>query len=129
MSLPARAFTYSLKALSVYCVLNGLRTVAFGISTTDPKPIASATTAVTDSQLRYYAAGFAACGAIGWWAADDLGGRQFPLAVLGAMVVLTGVGRVLSAQEFGFGAAWTKRAMWVELLAPVGLAAWWWAVV
>ena len=53
-----------------------------------------------------------------WWTSSDLGARQTPLALLGGTCLLAGIGRLISSLKFGFGAEWTRVAMWAELLGP-----------
>ena len=115
----------TLKVLSVYSLLSGFSNIIRGFVMYAEKAAPSATTAVLDSQLRYQGATIAASGAICWWVSDLLPERQVPLAILGVMVVVGGMGRALSAWQYGFGAPWTRRAMWVELVAPIGVWGLW----
>ena len=125
MPLSQQILVVALKCLSVTFCLTGCRTVLLGIATLTDKPAFSATTALTDSQLRYHAAGFVGCGIICWWASDSLSERHIPFAILCGVVMMGGIGRALSAWQYGFGAPWTRRAIWVELLVPIGLWGLW----
>ena len=81
-------------------------------------PIGLATTAVTDSQIRFFGTVWAGYGIAMWWASNDMRARKMPIALLGGISLAAGVGRALSAFKHGFGAEWTKIAMWAELLGP-----------
>jgi len=77
----------------------------------------SATSALTDSQIRYLGAQFAVTGAIVWWVSNNVLERQVPLAIVGAGVVAGGVGRVVAGAKHGFGPR-MMLAMWIELVVP-----------
>lgn len=83
----------------------------------------SPTTAVADSQIRFFGSAWAGYGVLLWWASDDLRSRQTPLALLGGVSLAAGIGRMVSSMKFGFGAEWTKIAMWAEFIGPVGVYA------
>ena len=56
-----------------------------------------------------------------WWASNDLRARRTPLALLGAIVVFSGVGRVIGGLTYGFGSrvvAWTAVG---EILVPTAI--------
>ena len=53
-----------------------------------------------------------------WWTSNDLRTRQAPLALLGGICFVAGLGRLASSIKFGFGATWIRVAMWAELLGP-----------
>ena len=76
-----------------------------------------ATSALTDSQIRYLGSQFAVTGAIVWWVSNNVLERQVPLAIIGAGVVAGGVGRIVAGAKHGFGPN-MKLAMWIELVMP-----------
>jgi hypothetical protein len=77
----------------------------------------NATSALTDSQIRYLGSQFAATGAIVWWVSNNVLERQVPLAIVGAGLVAGGLGRLRAGVKHGFGSK-MKFAMVVELVGP-----------
>ena len=53
-----------------------------------------------------------------WWISNDLQTRQAPLAILGVVAFLAGIGRSISGVSRGWGAAWLKVAAGIELVVP-----------
>ena len=84
-------------------------------------PAASASTAVADSQIRFLGSVWAGYGVMLWWASNSLKTRRVPLALLGGIMFAGGLGRTLSALKHGFGAEWTRIALWAELIGPGAL--------
>ena len=107
----ASAFVLAMGSLSV---LNGTRLLG-NSSVFVPK---TQSTALAESQIRYFGGMGAALGAIGWWAASDLPVRLVPLAIAGMGPFVGGLGRGLAGWRHGFGEGmW--GAMWAELVIPV----------
>lgn len=76
-------------------------------------------TALAESQIRYLGGAFAGLGPILWWISENLPERLFPLACIGAGIFVGGIGRAVAGWKHGFHQDNVKRAMWVELVAPV----------
>ncbi|KAJ9633322.1 uncharacterized protein PV06_00824 [Exophiala oligosperma] len=74
--------------------------------------------ALTDSQLRFLGTYWAGYGAMLWWASNDLTTRRVPLAILGATLFASGIGRSISAMIHGFPSGVIIAATGVELLMP-----------
>ena len=111
----------TLKGGAIFAVATGILDVCLGISTVSSAsdfPVGSTAAARVDSQFRFLGSTWAGYGLMLWWASNDLRSRQVPFAILGAIIVAGGVGRVLSARRYGFGARWMQVAMWAELLGP-----------
>ncbi|KAF4548881.1 Hypothetical protein D9617_25g062110 [Elsinoe fawcettii] len=120
MTIPSTALPWIFKGLSAFVTFNGLQAIRLGVDQYNLDPELP-NTAVLDSQMRYHGAFTAGMGVVGWLTADLGSDRNPILAALGATVILTGLARALSARQHGFGAAWTRGAMWTELLFPVAL--------
>ncbi|KAF4337515.1 hypothetical protein FBEOM_8613 [Fusarium beomiforme] len=76
------------------------------------------TLSIVDSQLRFLGTMWAGYGLTLWWASNNLQTRTTPLALLGAVMVLAGLGRLTSGLTLGWGAPWLKIATAVELVFP-----------
>lgn len=127
--------SYTIKALSLFLSYIGTSSLALGISSavSEPdrlrtnSPESRAANSVIDSTLRYNGALITGLAATGWWAANDIPERKAVLVIAGVAIVGSGVGRALSGWQHGFGAAFLKRAMWVELVVPFvlwGIGSW-----
>ena len=81
-------------------------------------PAGLPSTAIADSQIRFFGSVWAGYGVMLWWTSNDLRTRQVPLVLLGGVCFVAGLGRMLSSFKHGFGATWVKVAMWAELLGP-----------
>ena len=116
----AAAIPTILRGYALFAFLMGSSNVVYGENmlgdTTLFKP-KSATSALTDSQIRYLGAQFAATGAIAWWVSNNVLERQVPLAIVGAGLVAGGLGRLRAGLKHGFGPN-TKAAMNVEIFLP-----------
>lgn len=116
----AAAIPTILKGYALFAFLMGSSNTAYGETmlgdTTLFKPN-SATSALTDSQIRYLGAQFAATGAIAWWVSNNVLERKMPLAIIGAGLVVGGLGRLRTGLKHGFEPR-MKAAMGVELVLP-----------
>jgi hypothetical protein len=111
----------TLKVCSAFAILTGSLDISLGTTMLGGDavfPPTSPQTAITDSQIRFFGSVWAGYGVMLWWTSNDLKARQTPLALLGGICLLAGVGRLVSGLKVGFGAEWTRIAMWVELLSP-----------
>ncbi|KAK6079527.1 hypothetical protein SCUP234_05696 [Seiridium cupressi] len=112
----------ALKAFSIVSIATGSADVLFGIRMIATKPGESApkpaTVSLMDSQLRFLGAMWAGYGMILWWASNNLVSRRVPLAVLGGVMFLGGLGRAASGLSHGMAATWVKVATAVELVGP-----------
>lgn len=117
----AAAIPTILRGYALFAFLMGSSNVVYGENmlgdTTLFKP-KSATSALTDSQIRYLGAQFAATGAIAWWVSNNVLERQVPLAIVGAGLVAGGLGRLRAGLKHGFGPS-MKTAMGIEVVLPV----------
>lgn len=117
----AAAIPTILKGYALFAFLMGSSNVVYGENmlgdTTLFKP-KSATSALTDSQIRYLGAQFAATGAIAWWVSNNVLERKVPLAIVGAGLVAGGLGRLRAGLKHGFGPR-MKAAMGIEVVLPV----------
>ena len=118
--------SHIIKAMCTWLGFVGGSSLARGIITADaadnlqtPTPESVAAKSVVDSQIRYSGAFIAGVGALGWWASNDIPARRGSLCIIGVAIVACGLGRVLSGWQYGFGAPWLKRALWVEIIVPV----------
>lgn len=109
-----------LKGYAIFAFLMGSSNVLLGENmlgdSTLFKP-RSATSALTDSQIRYLGSQFAATGAIVWWVSNNVLERQVPLAIVGAGLVVGGLGRLRAGVKHGFGPR-MKVAMGIEVVGP-----------
>ena len=116
----AAAIPTILKGYALFALLMGSSNTLYGETmlgdATLFKP-KSATSALTDSQIRYLGAQFAATGAIAWWVSDNVLERKVPLAVIGAGLFVGGLGRLRAGLKHGFGPN-MKAAMGIELVGP-----------
>lgn len=111
----------TLKVCSFFAVLTGSLDICLGTTMLGGDAVfapSSPQTAIADSQIRFFGSVWAGYGAMLWWTSNDLRARQTPLALLGGISLLAGVGRFVSSMKFGFGAEWTRIAMLAELLGP-----------
>ena len=109
-----------LKGYAIFAFLMGSANTALGNNMLGDNTLfkpKSATSALTDSQIRYLGAQFAATGAIVWWVSNNVLERKVPLAIAGAGLVVGGLGRLRAGLKHGFGPR-TKLAMNVELILP-----------
>ena len=117
----AAAIPTILKSYALFAFLMGSSNTLYGETlfgdTTLFKP-KSASSALTDSQIRYLGAQFAATGAIAWWVSNDVLERKVPLAIIGAGLVVGGLGSLRAGLKHGFGPN-TKAAMGVEVVGPM----------
>jgi hypothetical protein len=111
-----------LKVFSIFSMATGTADVIGGhkllIPASERSLLPKSTLSVVDNQLRFLGATWGGYGAILWWASNDLQARQAPLAVLGVVMFLAGVGRSLSGLSLGWGAPWLKVAAGIELVIP-----------
>jgi hypothetical protein len=112
----------ALKAFSIFSMFIGSVDVIGGhkllIPASERSLLPKPTLALLDNQLRFLGATWAGYGAMMWWVSNDLQTRQVPLAVLGATMVLAGIGRLTSGLSYGWAASWLKVATGVELIIP-----------
>ena len=117
----AAAIPTILRGYALFAFLVGSSNVVYGENmlgdTTLFKP-RSATSALTDSQIRYLGAQFAATGAIAWWVSYNVLERRLPLAIVGAGLVAGGLGRLRAGLKHGFGPR-MKAAMGIEVVLPM----------
>lgn len=113
-----------LKVSSAFAILTGSLDTILGVKALGGASVftpGSATTAFADSQFRFLGSMWASYGVVLWWVSNDVKNRKVPLALMGGMMFVGGLGRVLSEIQHGCGAAWVRGAIVVELLGPVGL--------
>ncbi|EED21880.1 conserved hypothetical protein [Talaromyces stipitatus ATCC 10500] len=113
-----------IKAFSLFSMITGSMDVLSGVSLIASMSGSSLTgtptsLALADSQLRFLGAMWAGYGAMLWWASNDPQTRRFPLAMLGGILFVSGIGRVISGLSRGFNATWVKVATVVELVGPI----------
>ncbi|KAL4724651.1 hypothetical protein ACLX1H_008093 [Fusarium chlamydosporum] len=123
MSEPASTpLSIGLKIFSVFSMATGTADVIGGhkliIPASERALLPRPTLSVVDNQLRFLGAAWGGYGAMLWWASNDLQTRQGPLAVLGAVMFIAGVGRTISGLSLGWGASWLKVAAGIELVIP-----------
>ena len=112
---------HALKVCSAFAVLTGSLDICLGTTMLGGDavfPRNSPQTAIADSQIRFFGSVWAGYGIMLWWTSNDVKARGTPLALLGGICLLAGVGRLVSGLTVGFGAEWTRIAMWAELLGP-----------
>ena len=123
-----------LKTFSVFALATGTAATFKGLNSvlsyfpSNPTPttlIASPPSILGDSNFAYFGAMWASYGGILWWTSNDLEERKVPLAILGAFMVLGGVGRGFSAWRFGFSHGAAKVATVLEFVGPAVI----WAVL
>ncbi|CEI68223.1 hypothetical protein FVEN_g11826 [Fusarium venenatum] len=111
-----------LKAFSIFSMATGTADVIAGhkplIPASERALLPKSTLSVLDNQLRFLGATWGGYGAILWWVSNDLQERQAPLAVLGAVMFIAGIGRTVSGLSLGWGASWLKVAAGIELVVP-----------
>ncbi|KAG8668388.1 hypothetical protein FPOAC2_07672 [Fusarium poae] len=111
-----------LKAFSIFSMATGTADVIAGhkllIPASERALLPRSTLSVVDNQLRFLGATWGGCGAILWWVSNDLQARQSPLAILGVVIFIAGIGRTVSGLSLGWGASWLKVAAGVELIVP-----------
>ncbi|KAL6912695.1 hypothetical protein FSHL1_010378 [Fusarium sambucinum] len=111
-----------LKAFSIFSMATGTADVIAGhkllIPPSERALLPKSTLSVVDNQLRFLGAMWGGYGAILWWVSNDLQERQAPLAVLGAVAFIAGIGRTVSGLSLGWGAPWLKVAAGIELVVP-----------
>jgi hypothetical protein len=111
----------TLKVCSAFAVATGSVDLCLGTSALGGSQVftpGSTITAIADSQIRFFGSVWAGYGVMLWWTSNDLRTRQTPLALLGGISFVAGLGRLLASSKHGFGAAWVRVAMWAELLGP-----------
>ena len=111
-----------LKAFSIFSMATGTADVIGGhkllIPASERALLPKPTLSVVDNQLRFLGATWGGYGAMLWWISNDLQTRQTPLAILGVVAFLAGIGRSLSGLSVGWGAGWLKVAAGIELVVP-----------
>ena len=112
-----------LKGFSLFSIATGTADVFTGASgvaslSGHPLPVDSPAMVLADSQLRFLGGMWGGWGAMLWWVSNDLDTRAEPLAILGAVMVFCGVGRLISAVKHGFGSNSIAVAAAVEVLVP-----------
>ena len=121
MASQSPVLSRTLKVCSAFAVLTGCLDLCFGTSMLGGSGVftpGASTTAIADSQIRFFGSTWAGYGVMLWWSSNDLSTRQVPLALLGGICFVAGLGRLASSIKFGFGATWIRVAMWAELLGP-----------
>ncbi|KAF9776448.1 hypothetical protein IL306_005362 [Fusarium sp. DS 682] len=111
-----------LKLFSIFSMVVGTVDVIGGhkilIPAAERSQLPKSTLSIVDNQLRFLGATWAGYGTLLWWATNDLRTRQVPLALLGAIMVFAGIGRLTSGLSLGWGAPWLKVAAGIELVIP-----------
>ncbi|GKU20496.1 unnamed protein product [Fusarium langsethiae] len=111
-----------LKAFSIFSMATGTADVIGGhkllIPASERGLLPKSTLSVVDNQLRFLGAIWGGYGATMWWISNDLQTRQAPLAVLGVVAFVAGIGRTVSGLSLGWGAPWLKVAAGIELVVP-----------
>jgi hypothetical protein len=111
-----------LKAFSIFSMATGTADVIGGhkllIPASERALLPKTTLSLLDNQLRFLGATWGGYGAILWWISNDLQTRQTPLAILGVVAFLAGIGRSISGVSLGWGATWLKVAAGIELVVP-----------
>jgi hypothetical protein len=111
-----------LKAFSIFSMTTGTVDVIGGhkllIPASERALLPKSTLQLLDNQLRFLGATWGGYGAMLWWISNDLQTRQVPLAILGVVAFLAGIGRSISGVSLGWGAAWLKVAAGIELVVP-----------
>jgi hypothetical protein len=79
---------------------------------------------VLNSQIKYLGAIWVGFGAALWWTTRDLRGRSVMLHILLGAVFLGGIGRLLSALQFGMGPPLLTAFIVIELVGPVLVLVW-----
>ena len=115
-----------LKVFSLFSISTGTADVVLGASMipsfgSHQFLVNSPATAFADSQLRFLGAMWAGWGAMLWWVSDDLETRCAPLAILGSIMVLAGMGRMIGGMRHGFGSKVVFGAAMGEVAVPIGM--------
>ena len=121
MGSQVQLLSRTLKVCSAFAVLTGSLDLCLGTSMLGGSQVFTpglSTTAIADSQIRFFGSAWAGYGVMLWWTSNDLSTRQTPLALLGGICFVAGLGRLVSSFKHGFGATWVRVAMWAELLGP-----------
>lgn len=117
-----------LRFFAVFALLTGGLDVALGtkllLASGADLPAHAAADPLLNSQIRYWGAVWCGFGAVLWWTTGDLLGRVALLQILMATVFLGGIGRLLSAFQFGAGPPMLTVFIAIELLGPPALDAW-----
>jgi len=111
------------KVGSAFALITGTSDVLLGVGIVERTtgvsfPVNSAAAVFADSQIRFLGGMWAGWGAMLWWASNDLRTRRVPLAILGTVMVLSGIGRSISGVLHGFGSGLVVGATAVELVVP-----------
>lgn len=116
------AFPIALKTSSAICATTGIIDLILGpnflLKTCGAPPLPSGHP-VVESQYRFFGGIWAGYGAMVWWASNDVKARRAPLALLGGIMILGGVGRLLAAWHHGFGEPLMAVFAGIEILGPV----------
>ena len=112
-----------LKVGSAFAVATGTMDVLLGAQTLETAtgaafPMNSAAAVLADSQLRFFGGIWAGYGLMLWWTSNDLRSRRVPLAILGSVVLLGGIGRSISGALYGFGSSLIVAFTAIELVVP-----------
>lgn len=97
-------------------VLLGSRMLEGGAG--EPFPINSPVQILADSQIRFLGGMWAGWGAMLWWVSDDIRQRRTPLAILGTVIFLSGMGRVIGGIRHGFKPGLLIPFTLIELVVP-----------
>ncbi|KAF4952962.1 hypothetical protein FSARC_12501 [Fusarium sarcochroum] len=115
--------SFLLKGFSMWFVYLGATNILQGaksvLQPSERVVLPSQALSLLDSQLRFLGGIFVGYGAVTWWASDDIPAREAPLTWIMATLVLSGIGRVISATTFGWGPSWTQRATVTEVVVPI----------
>ncbi|RGP72400.1 hypothetical protein FLONG3_6796 [Fusarium longipes] len=119
---PSSLLSTGLKVFSIFSMATGTADIIAGhkllIPQSERSLLPKSTLSTVDNQLRFLGAAWGGYGAMLWWASNDLQARQAPLAILGAVMFIAGIGRTASGLSLGWGAPGLKVAAAVELIIP-----------
>lgn len=114
-SMASTALPTILKAFSLFTMTVGTLYTATGtnmLASASTFPIKTESSALADSQIRFFGGVMVGTSATIWWASNDLYERQVPLANIGAGFAAGGLGRALAGSKHGYG-----RNMWLYMWA------------
>ena len=80
--------------------------------------------AILNSEIRFWGAIWFGYGVALWWASFDLRGRADVLRILLGTLFLSGLGRALSAAQFGWPSSLLTGAMILEIVGSPALFVW-----
>ncbi|TCP30123.1 DUF4345 domain-containing protein [Sphingomonas sp. BK235] len=123
-----RVFRIILRVFGAFAVLTGIGDVATGpgllIASGAVIPTDVAADPLLNSQLRFFGATWAGCGAMIWWIGGAPLERRVPLLIMAATIFIAGIGRLAAWIDTGGGTALLAAFIGIELIGAPAIALW-----